>query len=564
MDTYDLIVIGSGPAGEKAAVKAAYFGHKVALIEKESYYGGAGVQTGTLPSKTLKETALYLSGKYDKGLYGVERDIQGEASVEHFMYRKNYVIQTESEEVRRNLLLHKVTIYHGIASFVDKNHVHIEGPKEQVLEGKYILIATGSYPFHPPNIPFDGKRIHDSDTILNITRFPRSLAVLGAGVIGCEYATIFSTMGTKVFLINRQPTLLPFIDREIIAEFTQHMQDDGIEILLNKSVTSVTLPKKEEEMLRVELESGELLHVDMFLFAAGRNGQTKRLKLDKVGIPVDPRREIISVNKNYQTCVENIYAVGDVIGFPALASTSMEQGRIATAHMFETKDVESIAHILPFGIYTVPEISCAGITEEDAIAQGLSYGKGIAYHKKMPRGKIMGTRSGILKLIYTCDDLIIRGVHITGPLATELIHHGSNLIEQKATLLDVIAQVYNYPTLHDLYKYAAYDGLGNLAGHNIKKKAHERKTTIFKNLFWNTLTATFAYDLVVFSSYRKRDETTHTIYRASRQADARASSLHFLTPYRSYSLLNRSFFTQHFRRGSFLCDYFTKNSWPPF
>lgn len=467
MEKYDLIVIGSGPAGEKAAVKAAYFGHKVALIEKEPHYGGAGVQTGTLPSKTLKETALYLSGKYDKGLYGVERDIKGEASVENFMFRKNFVIQTESEEVRKNLIRHAVSIYHGVASFVDRNHVHIKGPKEEVLEANFILIATGSYPFHPNNITFDQKRIHDSDSILEITRFPRSLAVLGAGVIGCEYATIFSTMGTKVFLINRQETILPFIDQEIIQEFIEHMHSDAIELLFNKSVKGISNPERSDQMLQVELESGEFLHVDMFLFAAGRNGRTKELQLDKVGIPVS-NRETITVNANYQTNVDNIYAVGDVIGFPSLASTSMDQGRIAVAHMFETKDIETIAMTLPFGIYTVPEISSAGLTEEEAKAKQLSYGTGKAYHKDMPRGKIMGAKIGMLKLVFTRDDLIIRGVHIVGPLAVEIIHHGNSLIDHKATLLDVIGQVYNYPTLHDLYKYAAYDALGNLAGHKVK------------------------------------------------------------------------------------------------
>ncbi|MCH9626753.1 MAG: putative soluble pyridine nucleotide transhydrogenase [Chlamydiales bacterium] len=467
MDQYDLIVIGTGPAGEKAAVKAAYFGHKVAIIEKEPSYGGAGVNTGTLPSKTLKETALFLSGKYDKGLYGVERDLEGDTNVETFMYRKNFVIQTESEEVRQNLIRHGVDIYHGTASFVDANTVEVKGPKEVSLKGGYIMIATGSYPFHPTNIPFDNKRVHDSDTILNITRFPQSVAVLGAGVIGCEYATIFSTMGTKVFLINRSDQILPFIDKEIVDHFIDHMRHDQIDLLFNKGVESIDIPQTEKEHLAVNLDSGEKLHVDMFLFAAGRNGNTRGLNLDKVGIEVT-KRETIEVNDNYQTSVPNIYAVGDVIGFPALASTGMDQGRVAVAHIFQTKDIEQIARILPFGIYTVPEISTAGLTEEEAKEQGLSYCTGVAYHKDMPRGKIMGAERGMLKLVFTRDDLIIRGVHVIGHLATELIHHGMGLIEGNKTVIDVIGKVYNFPTLHDLYKYAAYDGLGNLAGHKVK------------------------------------------------------------------------------------------------
>lgn len=465
MEKFDLIVIGTGPAGEKAAVKAAYFGYKVAIIEKESAFGGAGVNTGTLPSKTLKETALYLSGKYEKGLYGIERDLVGKATVENFMYRKNWIIKTESDEVRNNLVRHGVSLFHGTASFIEPNTVHVEGPREANLKGDYIIIATGSYPFHPANIPFDNNRIHDSDTILNITQFPQSLAVLGAGVIGCEYATIFSTMGTKVFLINRTDQILSFIDQQIVQNLLQQMRDDHIELLFNNGVKKIGVPS-EKEKLNIELESGERLHVDMFLFAAGRNGNTKSLQLEKVGVETT-KRETIVVNEHYQTAAPNIYAVGDVIGFPALASTGMDQGRVAVAHIFNTKDIESLAHELPYGIYTVPEISTIGLTEEGAKEKGIPYCVGIAYHKDMPRGKIMGAKKGMLKLVCSQDKTIL-GVHIIGHLATELIHHGLELIAGKKTLDDVIGKVYNFPTLHDLYKYAAYDGLGNLSGHKIK------------------------------------------------------------------------------------------------
>lgn len=467
MEKYELIVIGSGPAGEKAAVKAAYFGHRVALVEKETIFGGAGVVTGTLPSKTLKETALYLSGKYDKGLYGVDRNIEGEANVSNFMFRKDWIIKTESDEVHKNLVQHKVDIYHGIASFEDAYHIRIAGPKEEVIYGDYTIIASGSYPAHPSNIPFDQKRVHDSDSILNITRFPHSIAVLGAGVIGCEYATIFSTMGCKVSLINRNDKILTFIDQEIVKHLLEIMSKDQIDLLFNKSIKSIQVPPNENENIKIELESGEVLQVDMFLFAAGRNGNTKPLKLEKVGIETT-KRETIVVNENYQTKVPNIYAVGDVIGFPALASTSMDQGRVAVAHIFNTKDIEEIAHILPYGIYTIPEISTAGLTEEEAKQKGLAYCTGIARHKDMPRGKIMGAEKGMLKLVFTREDLIIRGVHIIGNLATELIHYGMTLIQGQRTLIDVIGKVYNFPTLHDLYKYAAYDGLGNVSGHKIK------------------------------------------------------------------------------------------------
>ncbi len=463
MERFELVVIGSGPAGEKAAVKAGYFGKKVALIEKADRCGGAGVNTGTLPSKTLKETALYLSGKYDKGLYGIDRDIQGEASVENFLFRKNFVVESESSEVKQNILIHQIKLYQGIASFVDPHTLHIKGEKEEFIQGDHIIIATGSSPTHPANIPFDDKVIHDSDTILDITHFPKSIAILGAGVIGLEYATIFSTMGTKVYLINRGDKILTFVDQQVVKELLKHMEEDKIALLFNKSVKSITKNKE----IKIELESGEVLAVDMFLFAAGRNGNVKELSLEKAGLEVD-NRENIPVNEKYQTKVPHIYAVGDVIGFPALASTAMDQGRVAVAHIFHTKDIEQIASVLPYGIYTIPEISTVGISEEDAKKQGLKYGVGIARHAQMPRGKIMGAKSGMLKLIFTEETQVIRGVSIIGNLATELIHYGIELVNEKKNLLEVIGRVYNVPTLHELYKYAAYDGLSNLAGHKVK------------------------------------------------------------------------------------------------
>ncbi len=466
---YDLVVIGSGPAGEKAAVKAAYFGYKVALVEKADIFGGAGVVSGTLPSKTLKETSLYFSGKYDKGLFGVDRDLQREASVEDFLFRKNFIIQTESEEVKKNLIQHGVSLYHGMASFKDEHTITVTADHSPPVEiqGTFILIATGSYPNHPSSIPFDGKRIHDSDTILEIDRFPHSMVILGAGVIGVEYATIFSTMGTKVYLINRNDKILTFVDGQIVAYFIELMKKDGIELLFNKAVKRITLPEKEEGSLAVELESSEVLSADMFLFAAGRNGNIKGLQLEKVGIVVD-NRENIPVNEKYQTVVPHIYAVGDVIGFPALASTSMDQGRIAVAHMFQTKDLEQLFQVLPYGIYTVPEISTAGLSEEEAKKLGIDYCVGIARHADMPRGKIMGAKEGLLKLVFRRDNQEILGIHVIGHLATELVHHGITLIDGKKDLHYIIGRVYNYPTLHDLYKYAAYDGLGNLSGHKIK------------------------------------------------------------------------------------------------
>ncbi|NGX37375.1 MAG: putative soluble pyridine nucleotide transhydrogenase [Chlamydiae bacterium] len=464
MKKYDLVVIGTGPAGEKAAVKAAYFGHKVAIVEKSQKFGGAMCVTGTLPSKTLKETALYFSGKYEKGLYGIDRDLDREASVEDFMFRKNFVSKSEGEAIETNLNRHGVDIYHGVASFEDP---HTIKAGDETLHGDYIIIATGSYPFQPKEIPFDGKRVHDSDTILEITRFPKSLCVVGAGVIGCEYTTIFSTMGAKVYLVNNKDKILPFLDQEVAEALINSMRDSGVSILFNTSIKDIKVPDNENEMIQITEESGQTFEVDMFLFAAGRSGTTKDLNCEKAGIEMG-KRETIVVDKMYQTNVPHIYAVGDVIGFPALASTSADQGRVAVAHIYQMQDLDHLPSFFPYGIYTVPEVSMAGVSEDEAKEKGLNYCVGKARYPDMARGKIMGAKNGFLKIVFDRESLTILGVHIIGHIATEIIHTGLMLVEEKKTLSDVIGTVYNFPTLHDLYKYAAYDGLSTLTGHKVK------------------------------------------------------------------------------------------------
>jgi NAD(P) transhydrogenase len=460
MEKYQLIVIGTGPAGEKAAVKAAYFGYKVAIIEQKEQCGGAGVFTGTLPSKTLKETALYISGKYEKGLYGIERDLSREATVEDFLFRKNFVTASVGKEVYDNIKRHGVALYHGVASFEDAHTIRVG---DQTLYGEYIIIATGSYPHHPTGIPFDGVRVHDSDTILDIKRFPSSLCIIGAGVIGCEYATIFSTMGTKVYLVNDKEQILPFVDKEISAELVNQMQNSGIEIFFNTALETVSLDKE----VSVKLQNNRTLNVDMFLYAAGRSGNIKALNLDKIGIKTG-KREVIEVDNHYRTNIPHIFAVGDVIGFPALASTSMDQGRVAVAHIFHTADLEHISTFVPYGIYTVPEVSMAGMSEEEARETPVAYCVGKARYEDMARGRIMGAKAGFLKLIFDRSNLQVLGVHIIGHIATELVHYGVTLIEDHKTLYHIIGEVFNFPTLHDLYKYAAYDGLSTVSGHKVK------------------------------------------------------------------------------------------------
>lgn len=468
MQKFDLIVIGTGPAGEKAAVKAAYFGYKVAIVEKEKVFGGAEVVTGTLPSKTLKETALYLSGKYEKGLFGVERDLEHAASVRDFMFRKNYVSDAAAQEIRENLLRHGVSIFEGSACFEDPHTLSIAYRQHsEKIYGEHIIIATGSYPYHPSNIPFDGQRIHDSDSILQITRFPTSLCIVGAGVIGCEYATIFATMGTKVYLVNDKEKILPHLDAEISSELVLQMQASGIEILFNTRIASLLPPPSEADPVAITLESKEVFNVDMFLYAAGRSGNVKGLGLEKIGIKIGPREQIL-VDGQYRTEIPHIFAVGDVIGFPALASTSMDQGRIAVAHIFQTQDLRHLPTFFPYGIYTIPEVSMIGLTEAQALEQKIPYMTGKARYADMARGKIIGSKAGFLKLVFNKENLQILGVHIIGHIATELIHYGVILVEERKSLQDVIGQVFNFPTLHDLYKYAAYDGLSNYAGRRLK------------------------------------------------------------------------------------------------
>ena len=469
--SHDLIVIGSGPAGEKAAVKAAYFGKKVALIEKSPDAGGAGVQTGTLPSKALKETALYFSHVYDN-IFEQSNNRQRKTRHDRFTYRRDVARADMQEEVENNLLRHKVDVYTGLASFADEHHIYIKGNDDITIEGKYILIATGSCTVNPPEIPFDGKRIHDSDTILTLRRFPKSLCVIGAGVIGCEYATIYAAMGVKVYLINNRDKILSFLDSEISDALVAQMKKQGIEILFNTTISKFVIPKKGRDNIMLSLNNGGDLQTDMVLYAAGRSGNIGGLDCDKAGIETGSRGTII-VNKNYQTNIPHIYAVGDVIGFPSLASTSMDQGRVAIAHMYDTQDLDSVHKIFPYGIYTVPEVSMVGMTEEEAKSKGLAYNTGISRVRDIARGKIQGSPDdGFLKMVFENESKVILGVHIIGRIATELIHYGMTLVQDRKTLDQVIATVFNYPTFHDLYKYAAYDGLGNRSGKNIKNPKH--------------------------------------------------------------------------------------------
>jgi len=460
-DGFDLIVIGSGPAGEKGAAQAAYFGKRVALVERERRLGGAGVNTGTLPSKTLRETALYFSGLRQRGLYGIDYSINRELTVPDFMYRKDQVVRSLWALVEANLERHRIELVSGYGEFEDSHTLRVTDMDGGVrrLSAPVILIATGSYPNWPDGVARDPERLYDSDTILQMDRIPRSLAVVGGGVIGCEYATMFRAMGIEVTLLCGQDRLLPFLDEEISERLRVQASRLGLSILLNDSAEQVDLSGPQVRLL---LRGGGTLEVERVLFATGRMGATYGLGLERVGIGAGPRGHL-KVNENYQTEVPHVYAAGDVIGFPALASTSMEQARVAMCHAFDLKYKSSVSTLLPMAVYTIPEIAAVGETEQACRQKGIACGVGRAMYQNNSRGQIIGDVSGLIKLVFSSDDLRLLGVHIVGEMASELVHVGQGCLHFDGTIEYFIQAVFNHPTLAEAYKYAAYDGLGNLA-----------------------------------------------------------------------------------------------------
>jgi NAD(P) transhydrogenase len=458
--SYDLIVIGSGPAGEKAAAMAAFYGHSVALVEKETRLGGAGTNTGTLPSKTLKETAVFLSGFNDRGLFGVERRPERAISVQDLLFRKNTVISNQADDIRLRLTTLGVDIFQGWGALADAHTVTVQpsgGVPAYTLKSEYILLATGSRPWHIPGVPFDGCLVHDSDTILEISSIPASIVIVGAGVIGCEYATVFAALGSKVTLVNGRADFLTFLDGEILGILREQMQKEGVSFLMPNRAQEVTVCERGgKKVVTAHLDDGSEIQADMFLYAAGRVGNTDALNLAAAGLKASDR-QTIEVDEQYRTATPNIFAVGDLIGFPALASTGMDQGRIAVTHMFKLTSFQKLDQAFPMGVYTIPEVTCAGLTEEEAKRKNQPYLVGRAKYKDSPRGRIIGSQFGLLKILADPDTLAVLGVHIVGRIATELIHFGLLLVENQVSAPRVAAMIYNQPTLHELYKHAAFD-----------------------------------------------------------------------------------------------------------
>lgn len=456
---YDLAVIGSGPAGEKGAAQAAYFGKKVALIESEPVLGGAAANTGTLPSKTLRETALMLSGFRARGLYGVDLSIRREVKVRDFLHREKLVKETERARIIKNLERHRVSLFQGFGSFADPHTIKVtpKGGEEETLTADKVLIATGSSPRTPDMFPFAHARVWDSNEILCLEFMPKTMAVVGGGVIGSEYACTFAALGVKVFLIDGRDQLLTFLDAELSTALKNRMVQLGIEMVMPEKVQACTA---DPASAHLTLSSGRELDVDAVLVAAGRISNTGKLNLQAAGVDAG-ERGLLKVNEHYQTNVPHIYAAGDVIGFPALASTSMEQARLAMVHAFQLGYKKEVSPILPYGIYTIPEVSMAGETEESLRAKKIEYIVGKASYGNNARGEIIGDFDSFLKLLFQRSDMKLLGVHVIGEQATELVHIGLAAMLAGATSDLFIRACFNYPTLGDLYKYATYDAMGH-------------------------------------------------------------------------------------------------------
>jgi NAD(P) transhydrogenase len=461
---FDLLVIGSGPAGEKGAAQAAYFGKSVALVEKDSGFGGAAANLGTLPSKTLRETALYLSGFRKRDLYGVGFDSRQRIDSRRFLSHFLNVRDRERNRIASNLDRHGIESFRGAASFIDANTVRVG--TDRILSAGKILIATGSSPVHPPEYPWEDDRIRDSNTILAMEHLPEALLVVGGGVIGVEYACIFAALGVRVTLVDGRDALLGFLDGEVSRALQTAMVRMGVDLRLSTRVESVHAGAQ----VTVCLSGAGGMDFDAVLVASGRRGCTEQLGLEQAGLSTNARG-LLNVNGHYQTAQPHIYAAGDVIGFPALASTSMEQARLAMCHAFDLRYKSQLAQVLPLGIYSIPEVSCAGESEESLRKSGVPFVVGRARYSENSRGFILGDEDGFLKLIFRAADLRLLGVHCLGESATDLVHTGlaAILLEQSADFF--IGTCFNYPTLSEMYKYAAYDALGRLQRGEVEGRA---------------------------------------------------------------------------------------------
>ncbi|RDL51858.1 putative soluble pyridine nucleotide transhydrogenase [Ensifer sp. M14] len=456
MNQFDLIVVGSGPAGRRGAIQAAKLGKKVLVIEQGKRVGGVSVHTGTIPSKTLRETALNLSGWRERGFYGRSYRVKEEISADDLRQRLIITLNHEVEVLEHQFARNRVQQMRGRASFVDPTTLEVvkDDGETSLVSGTSIMLAVGTKPFRPDYMPFDGKTVLDSDELLDISELPRSLVVIGAGVVGIEYATIFSALDTQVTVIDPKTTMLDFIDKEIVEDFIYQLRDRNMKLHLGQKADKVE--RLDNGKVLLTLDNGRRITSDMVLFAAGRMGATDTLNLPAAGLEADSRGRLKVNPETFQTSVPNIYAAGDVVGFPSLASTSMEQGRIAARVAVGAIAMEPQKYF-PYGIYAVPEISTCGLSEEEVKDRGIPYECGMARFRETSRGHIMGLDSGLLKMIFSLKTRRLLGVHIIGEGATELVHIGQAVLNLKGTVEYFVENTFNYPTLAEAYKIAGLD-----------------------------------------------------------------------------------------------------------
>ncbi|MWA01648.1 Si-specific NAD(P)(+) transhydrogenase [Actinomadura sp. LD22] len=462
MNDFDLLVLGSGPGGQRAAIAAAKLGRKVAVVDRREMIGGVCINTGTIPSKTLREAVLYLTGLNQRELYGQSYRVKDDITVADLGMRTQHVIGRETDVIRSQLARNHVTVLPGVGRFVEPNAVAVSGGREpggreQKVTADKIVIATGTRPARPDSVAFDEKTIIDSDGIIHLDHVPETMVVVGAGVIGIEYASMFAALGTKVTVVERRDRMLEFCDLEIVEALKYHLRDLAVTFRFGETVASV------ERMARgaiTVLESGKRIPADTVMYSAGRQGMTDDLQLEAAGLAADHRGRI-KVDEHYRTAVPHIYAVGDVIGFPSLAATSMEQGRLA-AHHACGEPVSDIIDLQPIGIYTIPEISFVGRTEDDLTAAKVPFEVGVSRYRELARGQIIGDSYGMLKLLVSPDDRRLLGVHVFGTGATELVHIGQTVMGLGGTVDYLVNAVFNYPTLAESYKVAALDAMNKM------------------------------------------------------------------------------------------------------
>ncbi len=457
---YDILIIGSGPAGERAALQAAKLGKRAAIVERHSVIGGVMIHTGTLPSKTLRETVLYIAGLKQRSIYGLHFELKNKLTINELMHRKDQVIQNEMEVIFDQLSRNGIDIITGYGILTTPHKILISSGSDtnRIVTADKIIISVGTHPYHPPNLDFDNKYIYDGETILELDEIPRTMTIVGGGVIGCEYACIFAHIGVKVTLLDMRKHLLDFIDDEISDVLVYLMRKARVKLILGDGAKDICV---RDGKVVTTTDSGRRIVSDRMLYSAGRGGNTENLGLEALGIETD-KRGLIKVDEHFRTSCKTVYAVGDVIGFPSLASVSMDQGRIASFHAFNGGDdfhSPRINELMPYGIYTIPELSLVGETEESAREKGEEFEIGISRFHELARGQIMNDQDGLLKLIFRRSDKRLIGVHIIGERATELIHIGQAVMSFGGTIDYFVDSVFNYPTLSEAYKVAALDGI---------------------------------------------------------------------------------------------------------